>query len=86
MEIEDWEVLSLSQRAVELAMLMLRLEEGIDRKLFRGLLGLDPMDVFGQAIEQLEGLGMIRSSVTRITLTEQGVYVADAVIGEMVRG
>ena len=85
-EFEDWEVLSLSQRAVELAMLMLRLEEGIDRKLFHGLLGLDPMDVFGHAIDQLEGLGMIRSSVTRITLTEQGIYVADAVIGEMVRG
>lgn len=85
-EIEDWEVLSLSQRAVELAMLMLRLEEGIDRKLFHTLLGLDPMDLFGRAIEQLEGLGMVRRSVTSITLTEPGVYVADAVIGEMVRG
>lgn len=85
-EVEDWEVLSSRQRAVELAMLMLRLERGIDRRLFRGLLSLDPMDVFGRAIAQLEKLGMIRSSVTEITLTDKGVYVADEVIREMVRG
>ena len=85
-QVEDYEVLSLRQRAVELAMLMLRLEEGIDRELFQSLLGLDPMAFFGRAIANLEELGMIRNNVTEITLTEAGVYVSDTVISEMVRG
>ena len=85
-EIEEWEVLSLSQRAVELALLMLRLQEGIDRKLFSDLLGVDPVTLFAPAIGHLEKLGMITCNVRSIALTQQGVCVADAVIREMVRG
>lgn len=83
--VEDWEELSLSQRSTELAMLMLRLQTGIDQKQFHDVLGLDAMAAFGQAAMRLEKLGMVRRTASGITLTDRGIYVADEVIRELVR-
>jgi len=85
LEIEDYESLSLRQRAVELAMLMLRLRDGIDRQHFRTVLGIDPITMFQEPAKRLQELGMIDKTVSGITLTERGVYVADEVISELVR-
>ena len=41
--------------------------------------------MFQEPAKRLQELGMIELTVSGITLTERGVYVADEVISELVR-
>jgi oxygen-independent coproporphyrinogen III oxidase len=70
------------QRANELAMLMLRLDRGIDFAFFTGKTGCDARAVYAGQIERLAKLGLIEMNEQRIRLTRAGVNVADAVAGE----
>jgi oxygen-independent coproporphyrinogen-3 oxidase len=79
----DVEVLSPAPRAGELAMLMLRLSQGIRYDAFaRRTGGRDPRDLFAETIARLAPVGLLRADADAIRLTEQGVNVADAVAAE----
>jgi oxygen-independent coproporphyrinogen-3 oxidase len=78
----DVEHLSPSQRAGELAMLMLRLERGIVLNDFSARTGLDARSHFAATIDRLEQLGLITAGHGAIRLTESGLNVADAVSAE----
>lgn len=84
-EVEDWEELSVEQRASELVMLMLRLADGLDFEHFQSLLKREASAMFGVTLNRLEKMGMLRRTVSGVALTERGVYVADEVISELVR-
>jgi oxygen-independent coproporphyrinogen-3 oxidase len=80
----DYEVLTLEQRAGELAMLMLRLEEGLSCDVYTARTGLDALKVYAATADNLVKLGLIEVSDRKISLTERGIDVADAVAGEFV--
>ncbi len=78
----DAEQLTTAQRAGELAMLELRLAEGIDRAQFAGQFGRDPVDWFAPQVRRLEKLQLLIVDERSIRLTEKALAVADAVAGE----
>ena len=78
----DVEQLSPTQRGGELAMLMLRLDEGIRFDTFTRRVGQDASQLFAPQIERLFRLGLITVDTTAIRLTEAAIPVADAVAAE----
>jgi oxygen-independent coproporphyrinogen-3 oxidase len=80
----DYEVLTPSQRAGELAMLMLRLEDGLNFDVYAARTGLDARAVYAGTADNLQSLGLIDVTDRTIRLTERGIDVADAVAGEFV--
>jgi oxygen-independent coproporphyrinogen-3 oxidase len=79
------ETLSAEQRGGELAMLMLRLESGLDLEFVSQRAGIDASAEFGPTIERLEQLKLISVVGHCVRLTEAGIAVADGVAGEFVR-
>lgn len=75
---DEFERLSLRQRASELAMLMLRLREGIDYDIFARRLGIDVRQTFADELQRLEKTGVIRLNTQNAVLTEHGVEIADS--------
>ncbi len=80
----DVETLTSDQRAGELAMLMLRLETGIEREAFSKRTGLDPREKYQQTIKPLIEAGLLIVDQDAIRLTRAGINVADAIAGEFV--
>ena len=78
----DLEQLSPARRAGELAMLMLRLEGGLDLRFFAARTGHDARQLFAVAIDPLVRAGLIRISDDAIRLTTTGLNVADAISAE----
>jgi len=78
----DREELTGAAKAGELAMLRLRLIEGIDLADFRRRTGFDARRLFRQAIEVHEAAGRLAVTDTHVRLTRAGVMVADSVIGD----
>jgi oxygen-independent coproporphyrinogen-3 oxidase len=78
----DVEQLSPTQRGGELAMLMLRLDEGIRFDTFTRRVEQDARQLFDPQIERLSSLGLITIDTTAIRLTEAAIPVADAVAAE----
>jgi oxygen-independent coproporphyrinogen-3 oxidase len=76
------EVLTPPRRAGELAMLMLRLESGINFAEFTRCTGQDMRSLYGDVIERLQKPGLIEVSPETIRLTRTGLNVADAVAAE----
>ena len=68
--------------AGEMAMLQLRLVEGIDAARFRRRTGLDPHQVFAAAIARYQSQGLLTGTDTHIALTRRGRLLADTVITE----
>jgi len=66
--------------AGEMAMLQLRLAEGIDAAHFRRCTGLDAHQVFAAAIARYESLGLLTGTDTHIALTRRGRLLADTII------
>jgi oxygen-independent coproporphyrinogen-3 oxidase len=79
----DVEHLTPAQRAGELAMLRLRLADGIDYADFTARTGRDARDLFADALGRFEAVGLLASDAAGVRLTEKGWDVADAVAGEM---
>jgi coproporphyrinogen III oxidase-like Fe-S oxidoreductase len=71
-----------ARRAGELAMLMLRLSQGIRYDAFAQRTGHDPCELFAETIGRLAPVGLVRADADAIRLTERGVNVADAVAAE----
>ena len=78
----DCEHLDPRQRAGELAMLMLRLREGLDWGLFWARTGIDAAHLFAEPIDRLTRLGLLCVNERSIALTQRGLEVADAVAAE----
>jgi oxygen-independent coproporphyrinogen-3 oxidase len=76
------ETLTPRQRAGELAMLMLRLETGLDLEFCTQRTGVDATTMFGPAIDRLIHLKLVTITDQHIRLTRQGIAVADAVAAE----
>ena len=78
----DIEHLSPRRRAGELAMLQLRLADGIDFDDFAGRTGLDARSVYAGQIRRLADLGLLCVQKTGFCLTNAGLNVADSVAAE----
>jgi oxygen-independent coproporphyrinogen-3 oxidase len=78
----DVEQLSPQQRAGELAMLMLRLAQGIEFVHFSNRTGGDARELFREQLDRLLPAGLITVSDRSVTLTERGIDVADAIAAE----
>ena len=76
------ETLTPRQRAGELAMLMLRLSNGIIHAEFAARVGHDAPALFAEVIDRLAPLGLLDVSETSIRLSERGLAVADSVAAE----
>ena len=76
------ETLSPRQRAGELAMLMLRLESGLDLEWCRQRSGIDAAAEFRSVIDRLDRLGLVTLSDNHVRLTKAGIAVADGVAAE----
>ena len=78
----DVESLSPARRAGELAMLMLRLDRGIELDAFGARTGRDATVTFREQIDRLSPVGLITADASGIRLTDRGINVADAVAAE----
>jgi len=78
----DVEQLTPDQRAGELAMLMLRLSDGLNFDDFAGRTGRDARQMFARQIDQLAPPGLITVDDRGVRLTDRGLSVADAVSAE----
>jgi oxygen-independent coproporphyrinogen III oxidase len=78
----DVEQLSPRQRAGELAMLQLRLKQGLRFAAFERQTRLDARVLFGGLLERLAGAGLIQLEAEGARLTDRGLNVADAVAAE----
>lgn len=74
----DYEILGPRRRAGELAMLMLRLGDGIRFADFSDRSGFDARELFADPIARFEKPGLLSVSRESIRLTERGVELADA--------
>ena len=78
------ERLTPRQRAGEVAMLMLRLDGGLDLDLCSDRAGLDAASIFGPTVSALAAIGLVEAAGRRVRLTRRGIDVADSVAGEFV--
>lgn len=78
----DVEQLTPDQRAGELAMLLLRLTDGINFGAFAARTGRNARQMFAPQIDQLAPIGLITVDDRTIRLTDRGLSVADAVAAE----
>jgi oxygen-independent coproporphyrinogen-3 oxidase len=76
------ETLNPKQRAGEMAMLMLRLETGLDLKLCTQRTGINTAEMFAPMIQRLTRMKLIEQSNDHVRLTREGIAVADAVAAE----
>jgi oxygen-independent coproporphyrinogen-3 oxidase len=80
------ETLTPLQRAGELAMLMLRLERGIEFDEFARRAGHDARVLFRDVIDRFAKTGLLEVSQESVRLTPTGLNVADAIAGEFLAG
>jgi oxygen-independent coproporphyrinogen-3 oxidase len=79
----DVERLTPAQRAGELAMLRLRLDDGIDFADFAERTGSDAQVLFADRFEQFARLGLLHLNATSARLTEKAWDVVDTMAGEL---
>jgi oxygen-independent coproporphyrinogen-3 oxidase len=82
--VADTERLDPLPAAGELAMLQLRLTDGIDIALFRARTGFDPLVMFDGVIRQHAVGGRLVVTKNAIRLTRAGLLVADSVMADFV--
>lgn len=74
---EDFERLTAGQRGAELAMLMLRMSEGLRYDIFTRRLRQDARAVFAVPLQRLAKAGLIRLNPHGAALTDRGMEIAD---------
>lgn len=75
------ERLSIHDQATEMLLMGLRINEGLDLDRYAALAG-KPLD--GSALQHLTEIGMIEVTKSRLTVTDQGFKVLNAVIAELI--
>ena len=78
----DVEHLTPARRAGELAMLMLRLSDGIRFTDFAARTGTDARTLFAEPLDRLSRLGLVHVGTDAVRLSDSGLAVADAVAAE----
>ncbi len=78
----DFERLSTRQHAGEVAMLRLRLAEGIEPDDFRKQTGFDLYEMFGDLIKKHTDDGLLEILAGNVRLTSKGMLLGDEVIAE----
>lgn len=71
-------------KARETLVMSLRRLPGVDRDGFRQLTGFDYQTLGGETLTRLIGLGMLEERDGRLRLTEEGLFVSDAVFAELI--
>lgn len=82
--VDQYEHLSPSARAGELAMLLLRLEEGLSFSLFQQRTGLDARAIYASQIDALTQAGLLNCTDQHLSFTETGLNVIDAIAAEFI--
>lgn len=80
--VDQYEHLSPRRRAGELAMLRLRLEEGLRFDDFHRRTGLDAQSLYTEVIDRYQRAGLLHVDDQRVRLTEAGINVTDALAAE----
>jgi oxygen-independent coproporphyrinogen-3 oxidase len=83
--VEDAEMLSPQQRVLEMLMLGLRMASGLNWADVLKRTGLDGRTLFAKNIGRLQKLSLLECNDHVVRLSERGLFVADSVIGELVR-
>jgi oxygen-independent coproporphyrinogen-3 oxidase len=79
------ETLTPLQRAGELAMLMLRLQNGIEFEEFNQKSGYDARIIFSDVIQRFGKTGLLDVTGQAVRLTRTGLNVADAIAAEFLQ-
>jgi oxygen-independent coproporphyrinogen-3 oxidase len=80
------ECLEPRERAFETVGTQLRRRSGIDRDRFREQTGFDLSELLGEHLTKLVTAGLLADDGDSVSLTRRGLFVADAVIEELMRG
>ncbi len=81
---DEVECLSGKDKARELLVMWLRMTEGVDCSLFKQLTGYELNDLCGPAIEHLEEEGLLKRTKKRLALTNEALFISNAVLSELV--
>jgi oxygen-independent coproporphyrinogen-3 oxidase len=82
--VSECPALSEEDRRTEFLMLRLRLAEGFSIKEFGELFGEDHLTSKQSLIDRFSSEGLIRIENGRIALTEQGFYLSNSIISELI--
>ena len=80
----DEEMLDHHAKSRESLVMNLRMLEGVDVRQFETRTGLSLDDLCGDGLRRMVELGMIERTAGRVRLTEQALFVSDAVFAELV--
>lgn len=80
---ESKEVIDKEMEIAEYIILGLRLNEGLDKKVFRDRYRLELEDVFGGSLKKFKDQGLIYEDKEKITLTEKGLDLCNLVFMEI---
>ena len=81
---EETETLSVEDRMEEFMFLGLRKTEGISCRKFQENFGKSIEEVYGDQISRFKGLGLMKKEGDRLSLTEHGIDVSNAVFAEFI--
>lgn len=81
---EETETLSVEDRMEEFMFLGLRKTEGISSRKFQENFGKSIEEVYGDQISRFKGLGLMKKEGDRLSLTEHGIDVSNAVFAEFI--
>lgn len=83
---QEKEVLERKEQMEEFAFLGLRMMEGISRKRFAQIFGVEIEAVYGDVIQRMTKLGLLKQQTGNIFLTEEGISVSNYVMSEFLLG
>lgn len=81
-EPQEEEVLERKEQMEEFAFLGLRMMKGISRKRFSQTFGVEIEAVYGEVIQRMKKLGLLKQQTGNIFLTEEGISVSNYVMSE----
>ena len=82
--VETRETPDLRQRMGEAVMLGLRLKEGLNLSTFSKQFGITFQEAFGETVECLKKMELLEISNDQVSLTREGLFLADSVIVEFI--
>jgi oxygen-independent coproporphyrinogen-3 oxidase len=81
---DDVECLSAEDKAREFLVMWLRMTDGIDCAVFKQVSGFDLETLCGPAIDHLVEEGLLKRSENRLALTNEALFISNAVLSELV--
>ncbi|MDH5763442.1 MAG: radical SAM family heme chaperone HemW [Nitrospinota bacterium] len=82
--VESRETPSLHQRMGEAVMLGLRISQGLNLTTFERQFGVSFQEAFGETVDRMMQMELLKIADGQISLTRQGLFVADSVIVEFI--